>query len=108
MQIIRGQWNKQMPQVFEASRTQVNINIRAEIRNIEGEAVAGYVYDTVIADSNSWMYDDNALLQRAINFEADDFLKSNDWYTNRLIETGKPIPEEILAAKEAARARIIK
>ena len=28
MQIIRSQWSEQMPQVFEANRTQVNINIK--------------------------------------------------------------------------------
>lgn len=53
VQIIRGQWNKQKPQVFEASRTQVNINIRQEARIIDGVSINGYSYDTVIEDANS-------------------------------------------------------
>ena len=93
-------------QVFAASRTQVNINIRQETRNIDGKAVEGYSYDTVIEDTNSWMYDDDALLQRAINFEADEFLRSTDWYVTRQTETGKPIPAEVSMSRDAARASI--
>ena len=106
MQIIRGQWNEQKPQVFEASRTQVNINIRQEARIIDGVSINGYSYDTVIEDANSLMYDDDALLQRAINFEADEFLRSTDWYVARCAETGKPIPEDVLAARAAAREKV--
>ena len=106
MRIIRGRWNEQMPSVFAASRTQVNINIRQETRNIDGKAVEGYSYDTVIEDTNSWMYDDDALLQRAINFEADEFLRSTDWYVSRFAETGVAIPQEILDMRAAARAKL--
>ena len=106
MRIIRGQWNEQMPQIFAASRTQVNINIREETRNIDGKAVEGYSYDTVIEDTNSLMYDDDALLQRAINFEADEFLRSTDWYVSRFAETGVAIPQEILDMRAAARAKL--
>ena len=106
MQIIRGQWNEQMPQVFEASRTQVNINIRQEARIIDGVSINGYSYDTVIEDVNSRMYDDDALLQRAINFEADEFLRSTDWYVARLAETGTAIPQEVLDMRAAARAKL--
>ena len=106
MQIIRGQWNEQMPQVFEASRTQVNINIRQEARIIDGVSINGYSYDTVIEDANSWMYDDDALLQRAINFEANELLRSTDWYVTRFAETGVAIPQEILDMRAAARAKL--
>jgi len=34
------------------------------------------------------------------------YLASTDWYTTRLAETGKAIPEEILTARQAARDRI--
>jgi len=34
------------------------------------------------------------------------YLTSTDWYTTRLAETGKAIPEEILTARQAARDRI--
>ena len=106
VQIIRGQWNKQMPQVFEASRTQVNINIRQEARIIDGVSINGYSYDTVIEDANSLMYDDDALLQRAINLEADEFLRSTDWYIARFAETGTAIPQEIIDMRAAARAKL--
>ncbi len=96
-----------MPQVFAASRTQVNINIKQEVRNIDGVSIDGYSYDTVIEDANSWMYDDAALLQRAINYEADEYLKSTDWYISRYSETGKAIPEEVKTARDEARARIV-
>ena len=106
MQIIRDQWNEQMPQVFAASRTQVNINIRQETRNIDGKAIEGYSYDTVVEDANSCVYDDSSLLQRAINFEADEYLKSTDWYVTRQTETGKLMPAEVSISRDAARARI--
>lgn len=108
MQIIRNQWSEQMPQVFEASRTQVNINIKEEVRSIDGISIDGYSYDTVIEDANSWMYDDDALLQRAVNFEADEFLRSTDWYVTRQTETGKLMPAEVSISRDAARARIIR
>ncbi|MDD3467255.1 MAG: hypothetical protein PHE67_08915 [Campylobacterales bacterium] len=107
MEIIRNQWNEQMPQVFAASRTQVNINIKQEVRNIDGVSIDGYSYDTVIEDANSWMYDDDALLQRAINFEADEYLKNTDWYVSRQSETGKAMPDEVKTARDEARGRIV-
>ncbi len=40
------------------------------------------------------------------NPQADQFkkyLKDTDWYAVRLVETGKPIPEDILQARKLAR-----
>lgn len=107
MQVIRKQWSKDEPQIFAASRTQVNINIKPQVQNIEGVDTQGYSYDTVIEDANAWMYDDAALLQRAINYEADEYLKSTDWYIARYSENGKAIPDEVKAARDEARARIV-
>ena len=92
--------------MFAANRTQVNINIKPQVQNIEGVDTQGYSYDTVIEDANSLMYDDDALLQRAINFEADEFLRSTDWYVSRFAETGVAIPQEILDMRAAARAKL--
>ena len=92
--------------MFAANRTQVNINIKPQVQNIEGVDIQGYSYDTVIEDANSLMYDDDALLQRAINFEADEFLRSTDWYVSRFAETGVAIPQEILDMRAAARAKL--
>lgn len=105
MKIIK-QTNQEMPKVFEANRTQVNINIRQEALIIDGVSINGYSYDTVIEDANSWMYDDDALLQRAVNFEANELLRSTDWYVSRFAETGVAIPQEILDMRAAARAKL--
>ena len=105
MKIIK-QTNQEMPKVFEANRTQVNINIRQEALIIDGVSINGYSYDTVIEDANSSMYDDDALLQRAINFEANELLRSTDWYVTRFAETGVAIPQEVLDMRAAARAKL--
>ena len=47
-------------------------------------------------------------LQAQINSEALAYLASTDWYVIRSKETGATIPDEILAAREAARARIVR
>jgi len=52
-------------------------------------------------------YDDAALLQRAINYEANEYLKSTDWYTNRYIEKNVAIPDDVKVARDEARARIV-
>ena len=36
------------------------------------------------------------------------YLKETDWYVTRKAETGKAIPDDVLAKREAARAAIIK
>lgn len=41
------------------------------------------------------------------NAEARQYLASTDWYVIRQQETGKPIPVDILAARQAARNSII-
>ena len=46
-------------------------------------------------------------LQEQINFEARAYLNSTDWYVVRFAETGVPIPQEILDARQAARDRIV-
>lgn len=38
--------------------------------------------------------------------EARQFLNETDWYVTRMQETGKPIPQEILEARTAAREKI--
>ena len=45
--------------------------------------------------------------QIAINDEARAYLNSTDWYVVRQAETGTPIPQDILAARQAARSRIV-
>jgi len=45
--------------------------------------------------------------QRRINQEAIRYLASTDWYITRQQETGKAVPSDITAEREAARARIV-
>lgn len=45
--------------------------------------------------------------QVLINMKAKAYLTSTDWYVARQIETGKPIPEEILQKRQAARDSIV-
>ncbi len=45
--------------------------------------------------------------QIAINEEARAYLNSTDWYVVRFAETGVPIPQEILDARQAARSAIL-
>lgn len=46
-------------------------------------------------------------LQAQINTEASAYLSSTDWYVIRMQETGEPVPEDILAGRAAARARVV-
>lgn len=45
--------------------------------------------------------------QIAFNEEARAYLDSTDWYVVRFAETGTPIPQDILDARQAARGRIV-
>lgn len=45
--------------------------------------------------------------QVVINMKAKAYLTSTDWYVARQIETGKPIPEEILLKRQQARDSIV-
>ena len=37
-------------------------------------------------------------------YEAREYLNSTDWYAARLAETGTPIPEQVIAKRQEARA----
>jgi transglutaminase-like putative cysteine protease len=44
-----------------------------------------------------------AAASEARNLDALQYLASTDWYVARMAETGTPIPDDILAARAAAR-----
>lgn len=46
-------------------------------------------------------------LQALKNAELRQFLQDTDWYVVRKMETGEPIPEEILKQREDARNSIV-
>lgn len=45
--------------------------------------------------------------QEHINAEARAYLAETDWYVTRMHETGQPVPDDIAAARQAARDRVI-
>lgn len=45
--------------------------------------------------------------QERINVAARAYLASTDWFIIRLQETGEPVPEDVLAERAAARARVV-
>lgn len=44
-----------------------------------------------------------SVASEARNLDALQYLKETDWYVTRMAETGTPIPDDILAARAAAR-----
>ena len=83
------------------------------------ECPADWVQDTVGA-SPGWLLVDGALvappvvvpemtaaqLRAHANAEARNYLEATDWYVIRSMETGEPVPAEVLAERAAARARV--
>lgn len=60
-------------------------------------------YEVVITDITA------EVLQKRINEEAEAYLKSTDWYVIRAQEDpSKPIPQQILTLRVAARAGIVR
>lgn len=45
--------------------------------------------------------------QERINAEARAYLASTDWHVIRQQETGKPVPDDVLAERAAARALVV-
>jgi hypothetical protein len=46
-------------------------------------------------------------LRNSQNYKARAYLAETDWYVVRFVEAGTPIPEDIRAAREAARALVV-
>lgn len=59
-------------------------------------------YDIQIEDISQ------AVEQERINAEALAYLASTDWYVSRFSETGVAVPEDVKAARQMARARIVR
>ncbi|WP_221740091.1 hypothetical protein [Stutzerimonas stutzeri] len=45
--------------------------------------------------------------RKRVNAESRAYLLSTDWYVVRMQETGVPIPDDILLARQAARGRVV-
>lgn len=50
---------------------------------------------------------DDSIIQAMDNEANKAYLTETDWYVTRKAETGKAIPDDVLAKREAARAAII-
>lgn len=50
---------------------------------------------------------DDSIIQAMDNEANKTYLAETDWYVTRKSETGKAIPDDVLAKREAARAAII-
>ena len=50
---------------------------------------------------------DDSIIQAMDNEANKAYLAQTDWYVTRKAETGKAIPDDVLAKREAARAAII-
>ena len=105
--MIIHQFNQTSPQLFEANRTQVNINIVPATKTTMGGEVNGYEYDTVVVE-NAYMYSDNGLELLAKLTYAKQYLVDTAWYIERFNDpsSGKAIPQEILDGRAQARVTI--
>ena len=70
----------------------------ASVYLVEGQLVEGYYNpNTYTAEEIAGFELNNRKVW------AKDYLNSTDWYAARLAETGKLIPEDVLAQRQAAR-----
>lgn len=76
--MIIHQFNQTIPELFEANRTQVNINIVEAIKTTINGDVSGYEYDTVVVE-NAYMYTDESLELLAKLTYAKQYLVDTDF-----------------------------
>jgi hypothetical protein len=89
--------NELSPAEFEEQEVVIQEAV-SEMQEVE---LAGE-YEVEIEDKSA------QLAQDAANAEALKYLAETDWYVSRMSETGVAIPQEITAARAAARAAIIR
>jgi len=46
-------------------------------------------------------------LREQTNLEARSYLSSTDWYVTRNVETGEPVPQDVLVKRAEARLKVI-
>ena len=76
--MIIKQFNQNEPQVFEANRTQVNVNIVPATRTTADGIQDGFEYTTVVFE-NCFAYTDEALIELAKKQVALEYLASTDF-----------------------------
>lgn len=86
----------------------VEITAEQHVALIEGQALG----KEIVPDKKGYPVLKNVTIskeekRRIADQQARVYLASTDWYVMRLQETGKPIPQEILDARQAARDSIL-
>lgn len=76
--MIIHQFNQTEPKLFEANRTQVNINIVTSTKVSDEVTIEGYEYDTVVVE-DAYMYGDEALEVRANLLYSQQYLADTDF-----------------------------
>ena len=103
--MIIHQFNQTRPQLFEANRTQVNVNIvEATKTTMDGE-IQGYEYDTVVIES-AYMYTDEALEKAAKLVVAKALLDSTQFKFGDDYDQ-KDTPEWLALKAKRAEARAL-
>ena len=80
--MVIHQFNQNRPELLEANRTQININIVEATKTTQDGEVSGFEYDTVVIE-NAYMYGDDALVHIAGREYAMEYLASTDWITSK-------------------------
>ena len=76
--MVIHQFNPTEPKLFEANRTQVNINIVTSTKVSDGVTIEGYEYDTVVVE-DAYIYGDEALEVRANLLYSQQYLADTDF-----------------------------
>lgn len=83
--------------------------VSPEVRNEQGEIVTEAIYETIPAEYVVEIEDiTEQFNQEIINKEAEEYLKSTDWYVIREVDEGVPCPAEIKTSRAEARVRIVR
>lgn len=86
---------------FSASvRTYMSDGVEHQMTEAEQAEVLDFLNNLEVSDEKSRQYAESLNSLR--------YLESTDWYVTRMVETGVPVPEDVLEARAAARAKIVR
>lgn len=99
--VKEAQLDEEGNELSPAEYEEQDVVIKEAVTEMQEVELAGE-YEVEIEDKSA------QLAQDAANAEALKYLAETDWYVSRMSETGVAIPQEITAARAAARAAIIR
>jgi hypothetical protein len=99
---IRPQFsfNYQALQFGQSVHVYVNDGVEYQMTDAQKEEVLNFLNNLEVSEEKSRQY-----AESLANLK---YLEATDWYVTRMIESGVPVPEDILAARAAARAKIVR